>query len=94
MSDTLKKGFVVLGVFEGSKAHAAGIQTGDKIIAVNDMPINNVQDYVKALEMSQDTRQISLIRGTAFLEIKLDMTVPNIDPTSISPETIEQMLRR
>lgn len=43
------KGLKVDGVSDGKPAAKAGVQKGDLIIQLGEYPINNVQDYMKAL---------------------------------------------
>lgn len=43
------KGLKVDGVSDGKPAAKAGVQKGDLIIQLGEFPINNVQDYMKAL---------------------------------------------
>lgn len=43
------KGLKVDGVSDGKPASKAGVQKGDLIIQLGEFPINNVQDYMKAL---------------------------------------------
>lgn len=43
------KGLHVDGVSDGKAAAKAGVQKGDIIIQLGEFPVNNVQDYMKAL---------------------------------------------
>ena len=84
MSDTLNnKGVVIIGVFPGSRAASVGIQKGDRIISMNDVPVNTLLECIDVLEMGT-CRKVSLIRGNSFVEYELDTTIPPVDASTIT----------
>ena len=91
MSDVKQEGLIVYGVFPGGRAAAAGVQKGDRIIAVNDRPITCAQDWIDSVNDSA-SRKISLIRGNTFLELQFDMSIPGIDPSQLTPDLIQEMM--
>ena len=46
------KGLPVIAVIEGSIAEMAGVRAGDKILAFNDVRVENASDYIKAKKVS------------------------------------------
>jgi len=58
-------GVVIVAVFEGGAADAAGLMAGDIIGAFNRMPIATVEDLITAIERSEigETVVLSVLRG-------------------------------
>jgi hypothetical protein len=61
------EGVLADGVTEGKPAHKAGIEKGDVIIAMGDMPVKTMKDYMKALAAHKkgDTVKVKVKRGGA-----------------------------
>lgn len=55
------KGAVVTGVNQDAAAAAAGIQTGDVIVSVNDQPIDNAGDVKKAVANAESSGRKSVL---------------------------------
>jgi serine protease Do len=70
------KGVVVAGVEEGSLAYDAGIRQGDVILEVNKKPIQNLDDYRKAVETFKAGKSALFLvkRGqtTLYVAIRVD----------------------
>lgn len=56
------------GVSEGKPAAAAGLQRGDIILQVGDMPILNVNDYMAALQKLNKGQSVSVVYKRAGME--------------------------
>ena len=70
----LSDGSVSVAAFDdatGSNARAAGLQVGDKIVAVNEQPISCAQDIRHALERADGTVALELDRCGERKEIKV-----------------------
>ncbi len=67
------KGIKADAVTEGKSAFNAGIKAGDVIVQLGDMPLNNMQDYMKALSMYNkgDSTQARIKRGSEEIEVKV-----------------------
>ncbi len=63
------EGVHIDGVTEGKPAARAGLQRGDRIIALGDMEVRNVREYMQALSKFQkgDSTTVKFIRGTETL---------------------------
>ncbi len=59
------QGVLLDGVREGSPAEKAGLKAGDVIIRINNLVVNNLQDYVTALQQLKagETAAITVKRG-------------------------------
>ncbi len=53
-------GVVLAEVLEGSPAERAGLQAGDRVLAVNDQPVESVQAVVGAIRAERPGRRVSL----------------------------------
>ncbi|MCC7302261.1 MAG: M20/M25/M40 family metallo-hydrolase [Bacteroidia bacterium] len=64
------KGVKIDGVTEGKPAASAGITIGDIIIRLGDIPVNHMQDYMKALGTFNKGQKVKvvLIRNNAEIE--------------------------
>ena len=69
-----KKGMRIDGVTDGKPAFKAGIKTGDVILKIGDMGIENVYGYMDALAKYKkgETAKVVVKRGTE--EVVLDVT--------------------
>ncbi len=63
------EGVYVDGVTEGKPAASAGLQRGDRIIALGDMEVHSVREYMQALSKFQkgDTTTVRFVRGNETL---------------------------
>ncbi|MCS6929374.1 MAG: M20/M25/M40 family metallo-hydrolase [Saprospiraceae bacterium] len=63
------EGVQVDSVSEGKPAARAGLQRGDRIIALGDMEVRTIREYMQALSKFQkgDTTTVKFIRGTETL---------------------------
>lgn len=63
------EGVHVDGVTEGKPAARAGLQRGDRIIALGDMEVHTVREYMQALSKFQkgDTTTVRFVRGNETL---------------------------
>ena len=70
------KGALIVGVFVNSPADRAGIQPGDILTAVDQMPVNGVRDLLEMITLHQpgDEIQINVMRGTKPLRFTLIAT--------------------
>jgi S1-C subfamily serine protease len=92
MSDTvINGGATITGTLPGSRAEKAGLRRGDRIVAINDVPVNNLQEVIDILGKGSAQR-VSLIRGNTFVEVGLDMSVPAIDAADITAGNIAGVL--
>ena len=69
-------GVIVGSVTDGGPASAAGIQTGDIIISMDDIPMRNIADltsYLGEFKSPGDTAVLEVIRGSS--KLKLTVTV-------------------
>jgi S1-C subfamily serine protease len=67
-------GVLVVGIYSGTPAQAAGIQDYDIIVAIDDIPIQDIAgltSYLGEFKSPGDNITIKLIRGTTELEIPL-----------------------
>lgn len=67
------QGFTLLGASENSPAEKAGIQSGDVMVAMNDQPIQTIQDYMTILDLHRpgDEVEITLLRNQEKIKVKL-----------------------
>ncbi len=63
------EGVHIDGVTEGKPAAKAGLQRGDRIIALGDMEVHTVREYMQALSKFQkgDTTTVKFVRGNETL---------------------------
>ena len=60
---------------EGSSAQAAGLEVGDRLISLDDHPIQNAQDVRKALDHSQGSIRVTVQRGTQLHTIRVEPAI-------------------
>jgi hypothetical protein len=67
------KGLRIDGVTDGKPASKAGLKRGDVIIKFEDMVINDIQDYMKALTKSNkgETKRITILRGAETIVVEV-----------------------
>ena len=64
---TLGEGVIVTAVVPGSPASAAGIESGDLILSVNQKQVNSIVDFDQALKQAQkDKKAMLLIKHGAY----------------------------
>jgi hypothetical protein len=65
------KGLRIDGVSDGKPASKAGLLKGDVIIKFEDMQINDIQDYMKALTKTNkgETKKITIMRGKEIIVV-------------------------
>ena len=84
------KGVIIVGTYDVSgvnPASKAGLQTGDKIIKVNNTDITNIEDMLSLIEKTNNKENISItyIRGTKenTTNLKLSKTEDNVYKTGL-----------
>ena len=60
---------------EGSSAQAAGLEVGDRLISLDDHPIQNAQDVRNALDRSHGSIRVTVQRGTQLHTIRVEPTI-------------------
>jgi C-terminal processing protease CtpA/Prc len=66
------EGAVITLVREGGFAAAAGLATGDIVVAANGMKTSNRADLAKALETAGKTLTLTVLRGEETLALKVE----------------------
>ena len=66
------EGVVIAGVQRGSLAWRSGLRAGDIITSVNNAPVNNLQDFLAAVDKREGSLVLRIVRGNAaaFIVIK------------------------
>lgn len=84
------KGVIIVGTYDVSgvnPASKAGLQTGDKIIKVNNADITNIEDMLSLIEKTNNKENISItyMRGTKenTTNLKLSKTEDNVYKTGL-----------
>ena len=64
-------GVPVLGVFEGSGAEAAGLQVGDRVLTIDDVPVTNIRELTGLVQsrFSGDSVELEVQRGDTTLTL-------------------------
>ena len=77
-------GVPVLGCRPGSPAAVAGVQYGDILMAVNDMPTPDWAAYIEARALNRGRMRVEVFRGgeTLVLEFMLAVQSEPIDPVA------------
>ncbi len=67
------RGLKLSGVMKGGPAEEAGLRAGDVITRLAGMPVENIYDYVRALNMLKVGKavRVSILRGPSKLELML-----------------------
>ncbi len=76
MSLETTNGVLVTAIFPDSPADVAGIQTGDIIVAIDSVPVRNMDEltsYLGEYNSPGDETVIEVIRGTTTLEITIEI---------------------
>jgi S1-C subfamily serine protease len=83
-------GVPVLGCRPGSPAAVAGVQYGDILMSVNDMPTPDWAAYIEARAASRGHMRIQIFRGGETLVFELDLVAPSepVDPGQLLDELI------
>ena len=72
----LQNDTVTVAAFEnGSVAHAAGIEVGDRLVSLDDHPIRNAQDVRNALNRSQGSIRITVQRDMQLHTIRVEPAI-------------------
>ncbi|VVB90119.1 Trypsin-like peptidase domain protein [uncultured archaeon] len=68
----VEKGVMVSNVIPGSEAEKSGMETGDILVRMDDMDINNVRDLIKVMNRHEvgDTVTVELIRREKKMRFK------------------------
>ena len=84
-------GVPVLGCRPGSPAAVAGVQYGDILMAVNDMPTPDWTAYVEARARNRGCMRVEVFRGGETLVFELMLAMPSepVDPLTLLDELIE-----
>jgi hypothetical protein len=71
-------GVVITGTSPGSPAEAAGLKSGDKVVQIGEMTIQNLMDMQEALSRLEAGQKVSvtLLRDGQRVELPVTMTVP------------------
>ena len=84
------KGIIIVGTYEVAginNAGLAGLQTGDRIIKINNANVNNIEDMLNLIEKSDNKENINItyIRGNKenTTNLKLSKTEDNIYKTGL-----------
>ncbi len=56
-----------------SPAYKAGIMEGDKVIKINDVPVNTWNELTNQVELSRDTAKVTVDRKGQILDINIDL---------------------
>ncbi|HSS02234.1 MAG TPA: PDZ domain-containing protein [Kofleriaceae bacterium] len=84
-------GVPVLGCRPGSPAAVAGVQYGDILMAVNNMPTPDWAAYIEARALNRARMRVEVFRGGETLVFELALAAPGepIDPIKLLDELIE-----
>lgn len=83
MSQVMRSVVTISAVNPGSTAAAAGIQPGDALVAVNDIPVTDEMALLSALSASSgQPLALVLDRGEDAVEVSLPVTAGGADPLS------------
>jgi S1-C subfamily serine protease len=75
--ETKLPGMLIQALIPGSPAVLAGIKPGDRLIAINGQPVNNMQDYIQATSEWTSHRTCDIMRGSQYLSLTLTMKAPS-----------------
>ena len=84
-------GVPVLGCRPGSPAALAGVQYGDVLMAVNDMPTPDWAAYIEARALHRGRMRVEVFRAgeTLVFELVLPTSSEPIDPVRLLDDLIE-----
>jgi S1-C subfamily serine protease len=84
-------GIPVLGCRPGSPAARAGIQYGDVLITVNNMPTPDWGAYIEARGLARGEMRVELFRAgeTLVFELALPTSAEPVDPAGLLEDLIE-----
>ena len=84
-------GVPVLGCRPGSPAAVAGVQYGDILMAVNDMPTPDWAAYIEARALDRGRMRVEVFRAGETLVFELALPTPGepVDPVRLLDELIE-----
>ncbi len=86
MLETVPRGMIgirstrppVLGVPEGSAAHAAGLRTFDRIISINDAPVRSELEMIAAIKKAEGTLSVAVARPTPLVLPGASFSAPSM----------------
>jgi hypothetical protein len=68
-------GVTVLDTLPGSGAQAAGVRSGDVVVAVDGAPVTDLAAIVPAMDLSRKQASLTLRRGTATVKVDVELRV-------------------
>jgi S1-C subfamily serine protease len=91
---TRLNGVPVLGCRPGSPAAVAGVQYGDILMAVNDMPTPDWAAYIEARALNRGRMRVEVFRAGETLVFELTLATPTepVDPLRLLDELMESNL--
>jgi S1-C subfamily serine protease len=69
MDDSSFKGVRIMGIFPGSPSEKAGVQVNDIILAVDNVAISTLEEYVAQAAKRNGDMKLDILRGNSLLEI-------------------------
>lgn len=75
-NDSQIKGVPVIAITQGSPSDLAGVRVGDLIVAVDNVAVNNLSDYVERANLRQGSMVLDLLRGNSLVTVVVQ---PNQD---------------
>lgn len=69
MNDSSFQGVKVLGMLPGSPSEQAGVQVGDVILAVDNVAVTTLQEYVDRASLRKGDMKLDIFRNNSLLEI-------------------------
>jgi S1-C subfamily serine protease len=92
---TRLNGVPVLGCRPGSPAARAGVQYGDILMTVNNVPTPDWASYIEARALNREQMRIEVFRAgeTLVFELALPKAGEPVDPAALLDELIEAGIR-
>ncbi len=81
------KGVLITNVLQGGEAEKSGIQPGDILVRIDNMPINNVRDLINTISKHKlgDSVILELFRGTGKVKIETKVEkAPSVHPQRVT----------
>jgi hypothetical protein len=70
------KGLPIVFVIKGSDIDIVGVKPGDKMLVLNDMRVENVMDYIKALRINPVRKSMLVERDGKQMYFEWENKVP------------------
>lgn len=67
----MSKGIVILDLIPGSHAERAGVKRGDRLMIVNGMEVNNMEDYILAIKDRKHSQMVVVLRDGMLIDIEM-----------------------